>query len=132
MEGYDNCNGDNSEVGGEAEPGEEGALVGAVVTAVRCDVGEQQGTKEWPDKEGDGCRSVGSTGEQGALVAERVHTGIRKHGGFWDRWVGVLLNEDWAFVEGNIGWIVVHRSDVVVCEGCHRLSRNCRQVVRFP
>ena len=28
MEGYDNCNGDNSEVGGEAEPGEEGALVG--------------------------------------------------------------------------------------------------------
>ena len=73
MEGYNNCNGNNSEVGGETEPGEEGALVGAVVTAVRCKVGEEQGAKERPGKEGDGCRSVQSMGEHGALVAQRVH-----------------------------------------------------------
>ena len=58
VEGEDDGHGDDAQVHGETEPGEEGALVGAVIASIGSGVFEQQGAE------------IGTTEEDVVLIFE--------------------------------------------------------------
>lgn len=70
MEGQDDGDGHDGHVDGEPEIGQEGPLVGAVVTGIRGLVLEEQGPEEGPEEEG-----VLVAGAEG-MVARRISVSV--------------------------------------------------------